>query len=55
MSNQDIDFDTWFSVVSFQVLDQTGVDFLDQDSVRAEYDSGQDAYDVADKIAQEYT
>lgn len=54
MTQNDVDFDTWFSCVSMQVLDFAGVEFQDQDSVRTEYDQGRDANEVAAEIILEY-
>lgn len=53
-TNSDMDFESWFGVVQVNVLDQTGVDFRDEDSVRDDYDQGKDAHDVAEEIAAEY-
>jgi len=54
MTNDDTDFDSWFGVLQVNVLDRTGVDFKDMDSVRADYDEGRDVYDVIDDIVAEY-
>lgn len=54
MTKNDADFDTWFSTLTILVLDATGVEFRDEDSVRADYDNGKDAHDVADEIIAEY-
>lgn len=54
MTNDDTDFDTWFGVLQVNVLDRTGVDFKDEDSVRGDYDDGRDVYDVIDEIVAEY-
>lgn len=54
MTNEDFDFEVWFSNVSCIVLDKSGVEFHDTDSVRDDYDSGRSAFDVADEIAAEY-
>jgi hypothetical protein len=47
-------FDDWFGVINANVLDRVGVDFKDEDSVRGDYDSGRDVYDVIDEICAEY-
>lgn len=54
MTKDEFDFGTWFDVLQVNVLDRTGVDFNDQDSVRQEYDNGDDVYDVIDNICAEY-
>lgn len=54
MTSDDTDFDTWFGVLQTNVLDRTGVDFKDEDSVRGDYDAGKDVYDVIDEIVAEY-
>ncbi len=54
MTSTDADFDTWLDTLSVAVLDKTGIEFRDADSVRADYQAGRDAFDVADEIALEY-
>lgn len=54
MTKADFDFETWFDSLSMMVLDKTGVDFRDAESVRADYDAGKNLADVADEIAAEY-
>lgn len=54
MDNTSHDFETWFGVLQANVLDRTGVNFNDEDSVRADFDDGRDVYDVIDEIAAEY-
>lgn len=54
MDKNDADFETWFGVVQVNVLEQSGVDFKDEDSVRDDYEAGKDAHDVASEIAAEY-
>lgn len=54
MDNTNTDFETWFGILSMQVLDRTGVDFKDEDSVRSDYEQGRDVHDVVDEIAAEY-
>lgn len=54
MKNNEFDFDTWFSNLSMHVLDRTGVEFHDEDSVRGDYEAGRCMYDVADEICAEY-
>ena len=54
MTNDDTDFGTWFGVLQVNVLDRTGVDFKDKDSVRGDYDTGKDVYDVIDDSVAEY-
>ncbi|MFT4191645.1 MAG: hypothetical protein QM617_09015 [Comamonas sp.] len=54
MTNDDTGFETWFDTLAMNVLDRTGVDFKDQDAVRADFDAGCDVYDVIDEIADEY-
>lgn len=54
MTNNDVDFDTWFNVLSVHVLEETGVTFNDEDSVRSDYDAGLDMHEVAASIIDEY-
>ena len=54
MTKQDFDFETWFDVLQTNVLDRTGVNFRDRDSVREDYDQGVCVYDVIDDICAEY-
>ena len=54
MTNDDVDFDTWFHVLSTHVLEETGVTFSDEDSVRSDYDAGLDMHEVAASIIAEY-
>lgn len=54
MTNQEFSFDVWFDVLQSHVLDRTGVDFRDRDSVRGDYDAGADVFDVIDDICAEY-
>ena len=54
MTKQDFDFETWFGVLQTNVLDRTGVNFRDRDSVREDYDQGACVYDVIDEICAEY-
>lgn len=54
MTNDDTDFDTWFGVLQVNVLDQTGVDFKDEDAVRDDFGAGRSVYDVIDEIVAEY-
>lgn len=54
MDKSTHDFDTWFETVACVVLEKTGVEFRDEDSVRFEYEEGKSAFDVADEITAEY-
>ena len=54
MTKTEFDFETWFSNLAMMVLEKTGVDFRDQESVRQDYDDGRNLADVADEIADEY-
>lgn len=54
MTNDDFDFDTWFDTLTMLVLDGTGTEFQDKDSVREDYETGRDVHDVADEIIMEY-
>lgn len=54
MTKNEFDFETWFDNLSMMVLDISGVNFNDQDSVRDDYDQGRNLADVADEIAAEY-
>ena len=54
MTKPEFDFDTWFGVLQANVLDRSGVDFKDEDSVRDDYENGRDVYDVIDEIVAEY-
>ena len=47
-------FDDWLYNLQIHVLDRTGVEFHDQDSVLQDYDDNRDMHDVADEIAAEY-
>ena len=47
-------FDDWFYNLQTHVLDRTGVEFHDHDSVLQDYDDDKDMHDVADEIAAEY-
>lgn len=53
MTNKDTDFETWFSCLQVNLLDD-GIDFHDDNSVRPDYDGGKDMYDVKDEIVAEY-
>lgn len=54
MTKTDVDFDVWFGVLQCNVLDNSGVDFKDSDSVRDDYDRGRDVHDVMAEISAEY-
>lgn len=54
MTNTEFDFDTWFGVLQSNVLDRSGVDFRDEESVRCDFDGGRDVYDVIEEIVAEY-
>lgn len=54
MTKTEFDFDTWFGVLQANVLDRSGVDFKDEDSVRDDFNNGRDVYDVIDEIVAEY-
>lgn len=54
MTNDEFDFDTWFSILQINLLNRCGVNFQDADSVRGDYDEGRDVYDVIDEVAAEY-
>ena len=54
MTKNDTDFETWFDNLANHVLDRTGADFRDTDSVRDEYEAGRDMFDVADDISAAY-
>lgn len=54
MTKDEFDFETWFDSLSMMVLDRTGVEFRDEDSVRADYEAGRNLADIADEIAAEY-
>ena len=54
MKNSDVDFETWFSTLANLVQDGSGVNFQDEDSVKADYEAGKDVHDVADEIIAEY-
>lgn len=54
MTKDDFDFDTWFDNLSSFVLDLTGIEFSDRDSVREDYEQGRNLADVAGEIADEY-
>ena len=48
------DFYTWFGVLQEHVMERTGVNFTDEDSVCEDYERGEDVYDVIDSICDEY-
>lgn len=54
MTKDDFDFETWFDSLAVMVLDKTGVELRDPDSVRQDYETGRNLADVADEIAAEY-
>ena len=54
MTKNEADFETWFENLAMHVLDKTGVEFRDEDSVREDYEAGRDIFEVADEIAAEY-
>jgi hypothetical protein len=54
MTQDDTDFETWFSVLQTNVLDNTGVEFNDEDAVRGDFEAGRSVYDVIDEITAEY-
>lgn len=39
MVNDETDFETWFSVLQINVLDNTGVDFQDESAVRGDFEA----------------
>ena len=41
-------------MLQIDLLDITGIDFKDKDSLRDDYNVGCDVYDVIDEIATEY-
>lgn len=51
---EGIDFDTWYSTLVVLVLEGSGVDFGDEDSVLGDYDQNRNVHDVADEIVAEY-
>lgn len=55
MDKDELDFETWFDTLRVMVLDRCGIEFRDQDSVRADYNEGMNCSDVANAIAAEYT
>lgn len=54
MTNKDTDFETWFTCLQCNVLELSGFEFRDEDSVRDEYNNGDNVVDVAHAIADEY-
>lgn len=54
MTKNEFDFDTWFDSLSMMVLDETGIEFKDEESVRDDYEKGRNLADVAREIADEY-
>ena len=55
MTKNEFDFETWFDSLAAMVLDDCGVDFCDQESVRGDYEAGKNCADVADEIIAEYS
>lgn len=53
MTKYDNDFDAWFDLLKLN-LEENGIQFNDQESVRFEYEQGKDLYVVADEIKAEY-
>ena len=45
---------TWFENLAMMILDESGCEFRDAESVRADYDAGKNLADVAKEIAAEY-
>lgn len=54
MINTDFDFEDWFATIALYVLDHSGFELRDQDSVRGDYDQGRSAIEVAEEISAEY-
>lgn len=54
MVRGEFDFETWFDSLAAMVLDQCGVEFRDEESVRDDYEAGKNCADVAAEIAAEY-
>ena len=54
MTKNEFDFETWFDSMAAMVLDQCGVEFRDEESVRMDYEEGRNCADVAEEIAAEY-
>jgi len=54
MTNDDTEFEIWFDILKINVLEKTGVNFIDRDSVIDDYNSGQCVYEVVDSIVAEY-
>lgn len=53
MTNKDTDFQTWFDCLVMNLLD-AGIEFRDSDSVKDDYNKGENMFDVVDSIIQEY-
>jgi hypothetical protein len=54
MTNDDYTFSEWFDILKINVLEKTGVNFTDEESVIDDYEQGRDVYDVIDEIVEEY-
>jgi len=54
MTKKDCDFETWFDLLAANVLDQSGFEFRDEESVKDDYEAGKNLFDVADSIVAEY-
>ena len=54
MVKGEFDFEAWFDSLAMMVLEKTGVEFRDEESVRGDYEAGKNCADVADEIAAEY-
>ncbi len=54
MVKGQMEFEVWFGCLATMVLDKTGIEFRDMDSVRWDYESDRNCADVADEIAAEY-
>ena len=54
MTKENHTFNEWFDFIRTWVMDATGNSFDDSDSVKADYENGLDANDVAQDIIAEY-
>lgn len=54
MNKTDTDFETWFDTLAINVLERSGVEFRDRESVKEDYEQDKNVYDVIDEIVAEY-
>ena len=53
MRKNNVSFEDWFELLQMNLQDE-GIDFNDEESVRADYEEGKSLFDVIDEIHAEY-